>query len=291
MRTVLLALALLASAPSFALDIPKGSAGDARVKVVDYDEGDVVAIYAFEGVATHIVFGQGEEVQAIASGFSGGWEAVNRGNHLYLKPKSLEAKAEDGTAGVLKPVPGRWDTNLAVTTNKRVYSFQLFLVGPRSPNAKLPADDRVAFRVTFRYPDEVRAAELAKREQDVAARRLANPPMPRNADYTLKASRKARSIMPSAVYDDGRFTYFAFPANQDMPAVYLIDAAGERSLVNTHVEDGALVVQRVAPRLALQLGKLEVLVTNNAYDAVGSSVESGTTAPNVRRTIEQGAVQ
>ncbi|WP_396614780.1 hypothetical protein ACHZ97_09685 [Lysobacter soli] len=49
--------------------------------------------------------------------------------------------------------------------------------------------------MTFRYPDEVRAADLAKREQDVAARRLANPPMPRNADYILKASRKARSIM------------------------------------------------------------------------------------------------
>ncbi|WP_396614779.1 TrbG/VirB9 family P-type conjugative transfer protein [Lysobacter soli] len=87
MRALLLALAMFASAPSFALDIPRGSAGDARVKVVDYDEGDVVAIYAFEGVATHIVFGQGEEVQAIASGFSGGWEAVNRGNHLYLKPQ------------------------------------------------------------------------------------------------------------------------------------------------------------------------------------------------------------
>ena len=37
---------LLAASPALALDTPNGTGADARVKYVDYNENDVVAVYA-----------------------------------------------------------------------------------------------------------------------------------------------------------------------------------------------------------------------------------------------------
>lgn len=286
MKFLVLTVALFTASPAWALDVPHGSPGDARVKVVNYDEGNVVAVYSYEGMATHIVFAPGEEVQAAASGFSGGWEVVSRGNNLYLKPKSLAAKAEDGTDGVLRPVPGRWDTNLAVTTNRRAYSFQLFLVPPRSAVSKQAPDDRVAFRLTFRYPDEARAAALARQEEGLTQRRLATAPAIRNSNYQVKANRKSRSIAPTSIFDDGRFTHFSFPANQDLPTVYVVDASGQETLVNTHVENSQVVAQRTSPRFSLRLGKLQVDVINKAFDPSGAQTANGTTSPNVQRVVQ-----
>ena len=90
MRLAIALAMMLACAPAAALDTPSGTSADARVKYVNYNESDVVAVYAYQGVATHIMFAPGEEVLDIASGFSAGWEFKNRRNNLYLKPKSLE---------------------------------------------------------------------------------------------------------------------------------------------------------------------------------------------------------
>lgn len=282
---LLLALALcLVTFTAAAIETPQGTSADARVKYVDYNVNDVVAVYAYQGVATHIVFAPGEEILDIASGFSAGWEALNRRNNIYLKPKSID----QGEVGVLAPVPGRWDTNLVVTTNRRIYSFQLFLIGPRSSSAKLKNDPRMAFRITFRYPKEARAADKAAQEKLFAARRMANPPIPRNSDYSMQIGKRSKAIAPTAAFDDGRFTYLKFPNNREFPAVFLVAADGSESLVNTHVEDDLLVIQRVAPELVLRLGDQVVSVFNESYDIDGVAPVMGTTVNGVRRVIEQG---
>ena len=275
---------MLAASPALALDTPNGTGADARVKYVDYNENDVVAVYAYQGVATHIQFASGEEVLDIASGFSDGWQVINRRNNLYLKPKSLD----QGDAGTLTPVPGRWDTNLVVTTNRRVYSFQLFLIGPRSAGAKLAYDPRMAFRITFRYPGDERAAALVAEDERLIARRAATPPVQRNTQYTMQVGKRSDGIVPTLAFDDGRFTYLRFPNNREVPAVFLVAADKSESLVNTHVENDLVVIQRVAPELVLRLGKQVVSVFNEAYDMDGVAPVEGTTVDGVRRDITEG---
>jgi P-type conjugative transfer protein VirB9 len=290
MKSLLALVLCLCSFAACALDVPTGAMADARVKTVVYNENDVVAIYAYPGVATHVMFAPGEEVLDMASGFSAGWEFSNRRNNLYLKPKSLDA-AETGGAVGISPKPGRWDTNLIVTTNLRVYSFQLFLIGPRVPDAKLPQDSRMAFRVKFVYPLDDAAKAAAQANARIAQTRLDLKPVIRNAKYTMQVGRRSAAIAPTAAYDDGRFTYLKFPNNREIPAVFLVAQDGTESLVNVHVDNDLVVVQRVAPRLSLRLGKQIVAVFNEAYDIDGVPTSDGTTVNGVRRVIIQGSQQ
>ncbi len=267
-----------------ALEMPKGANADRRVKTVVYNEEDVVAIYAYPGVATHGMFSLSEEVLDIASGFSAGWQLSHRRNNLYLKPKSLDA-SQTGSPDGLSPVPGRWDTNLIVTTNRRVYSFQLVLIGPRVANAKLPQDDRMAFRIKFTYPMDDAALLTQKTDAFTVKNRLAKPAQVKNTRYTMQVGKNSSAIAPQSAYDDGRFTYLRFPNNREIPAIFLVDENHTESLVNAHLENDQVVIQRVAPRLTLRLGRQVVAVFNEAYDIDGVAPADGTAVDGVQRVV------
>ena len=48
--------------------------------------------------------------------------------------------------------------------------------------------------------------------------------------------------MPTLVFDDGRFTYFRFPGNRPVPAVFAVLADDSETVVNTRMQDDLLVV-------------------------------------------------
>lgn len=312
MKRVLLALVLcLGSGRALALDQPAGSDRDGRIKVVDYNERDVVAVDVSLSNATQISFGPTEEVLDIASGFSLGWEIVNRRNHIYLKAKSI--KGPDGL--VVYPCAGKWDTNLMVTTTAHSYAFQLIAHVDRV-DKRLGYDPTVAFRVQFRYPaEEVKKAQKAEAAQ-AAKKALDRRAPPRNWNYSMQVGPASESVAPTAAYDDGRFTYLRFPVHREMPSVYLVDAAGNESLVNTHIdpsEPDVVVIQRVAPQFVLRLGDEVVAVFNEGFDPNGRTIrqsslqlsdgtkgtyneisepspaasapETGSAIPGVRRTV------
>ena len=57
----------------------------------------------------------------------------------------------------MPPEAGKWDTNLMVTTNLRMYDIDLHLL-PGNNSGKAPLN-RVAYRVEYKYPaDELAAA-------------------------------------------------------------------------------------------------------------------------------------
>lgn len=275
----LLLAVMLAPAPAFATDEPVQASSDSRIRVVDYDVNDVVAIYAKRGMATHIVFAEGEKILDIASGFGDGWEFKDRRNNLYLKAKSADATGE--TQAVISPVPGKWDTNILVTTNRRVYTFQLTLVGS--------GDKRAAFRVTFRYPADEAAARQARAEAQLAETRLEARKAVRNTSYTMQIGRKSDAIAPTSAYDDGTFTYLTFPNNREIPAAFLVaqDKDKTETLVNSHFANDVLVIHRVAPQFVLRLGKQVVAVFNEAYDPDGVAPVAGSTVDGIERVIRQ----
>lgn len=283
-RLAIAVMIALASSAATALDLPRGSTFDSRIQHVDYNEQDVVEVNGYPGIATQIMFSEGEEVLDIASGFSQGWEFANRRNFLYLKPKSV--KLTDNT--IMEPESGKWDTNLIVTTNRRVYAFHLVLHKARE-DKKLAYNPKVAFRVAFRYPADEAAKAKAAADKQAAQARLDNQPAPRNWSYSMQVGEKSDGIAPTMAYDDGRFTYLRFPGNREFPAVFLVADDKSESLVNTHIDPktpDVLVVHRVSRELVLRLGNAVVGVYNDAFDSLGLPPQGGTTVPGVKRTVK-----
>jgi len=281
---LLLTFVLALSGEATASDIPRGSKYDNRIQHVTYNAGDVVVIRALPGLGARIVFSPGETILDIASGFTQGWEFADRRNILYVKPKSI--KADDGQAS-MSPVAGKWDTNLMVTTNVRMYDFDLCLL-PGSTRGRPSQNQRIAYRVEFRYPDSDAAKARLAADKKATERKLAVKQAPRNWNYSMQIGEKSRGIAPTMAYDDGRFTYLRFPNNRDFPAVFIVAADKTESIVNTHVEKDVLVVQRVSPELVLRLGSAVVGIYNDRFDMDGLPPTNGTTVPGVKRTIITG---
>jgi type IV secretion system protein VirB9 len=87
------------------------------------------------------------------------------------------------------------------------------------------------------------------------------------------------------VFDDGRFTYFRFPNNREVPAVFQVLADDSEALVNTRMEGDLLVVDRVGRRLVLRAGAAVVGVSNDAFDIDGAPPGAGTTVSGVARVL------
>lgn len=280
-------LALSAATAAHAADLPVGSRYDGRIQYVNYNAGDVVIVRALPGLGARIVFGADEEILDVASGFTQGWEFSDRRNILYVKPKSIKTGSGQ-EAIVMAPEAGKWDTNLMVTTSRRTYDFDLKLLPGGGNSGKAPQDQRVAYRIEFKYPEDEAAARARAVDKAKAQAKLDEKPAPRNWAYSMQVGNASDVIAPTMAYDDGRFTYLKFPNNRDFPAVFIVAPDKSESLVNTHVDKDVLVVHRVARELVLRLGNAVVGVYNDKYDVDGLPPTDGTTVPGVKRVIVGG---
>ena len=115
--------------------------------------------------------------------------------------------------------------------------------------------------VRFTYPAEPKSAAKIAATQGPAP---IPPPERRNTAYSYTGSRAS---LPSAVFDDGQFTYFRWPENTSTPALFLRAADGSESLVNYSVRDGYQIVQQTSPRFVLRDGKDVTLIINDGWRA------------------------
>lgn len=285
MKPLVLALALsLSVGAAHAADLPQGSKFDNRIQYVNYNPGDVVVVRAVAGLGARVVFAPGETILDVASGFTQGWEFSDRRNILYIKPKSL--KGEQGMPP-MAPEAGKWDTNLMVTTNLRLYDIDLQLM-PGANSGKAPVN-LAAYRVEYRYPAEELAAAKALEEKDRVQAKLDVKAEPKNWNYSMQIGNASENITPTMAYDDGRFTYLKFPNNRDFPAAFLVAADKSESLVNSHIDPAipdTLVLQRVSKEIVLRLGNAVVAVYNDSFDPDGVPASEGTTVPGVKRVLK-----
>ena len=121
--------------------------------------------------------------------------------------------------------------------------------------------------------------------QAIVAERLKAKPEIRNTQYSLAEGAGSTDIVPTLVFDDGRFTYMRFAGNREVPAVFQVLGDGSETVVNTRMEDDLLIVDRVSRRLTLRAGSAVVGVWNEAFDPDGVPPQDGTTAPGVVRTV------
>ena len=93
----------------------------------------------------------------------------------------------------------------------------------------------------------------------------------------LGGNQGAPSLLPSKVYDDGKFVYLAWPASAEMPAILVRDVKGAEGPVNYAVRDGLIVVDGVPAALILRSGRN---VASLEHQGVPKAIESAAPAAN-----------
>jgi type IV secretion system protein VirB9 len=183
---------------------------------------------------------------------------------------------------VAKPTACNLTTNLAITTDRRIYQVTLDARPCRSEEGENPHEPFTRL-LRFYYPDELvrtwASAEEARRAAaDAAARAaaaeaLAVTPLgargqgreAQDAGLPLAALhfgyRWTRSgkypWTPAAVFDDQVHTYIRLPGSgvgQEAPVLFLIDRHGAAALLNYTIRGQYYVTDRVFERAALVLG-------------------------------------
>lgn len=167
---------------------------------------------------------------------------------------------------VIKPQELGLDTNLVLTTNRRVYYIRLVA----------RATDYMP-RVAFSYPDDDRRAweehmAKQKRQESLKVGTLNTSLDNLNFSYSI-ASEKGNTehMLPQRVFDDGQKTYIHLPpgaAHRETPALMIVGQGGTMDMVNYRVQGDTYVVDRLFDKavLVLDVGSKQrrVTITSNA---------------------------
>jgi len=279
-----------------AAELPAPGSLDQRVRYVTYKQDDVTIIHVSRGVITRIVLGEDEKIIIAATGFQGD----------CAKPEAEWCiRADVGTNHVwVKPKDHATHNNLEIRTDKRDYSLEFqVLADHKLPRSRKPSEgqgpEEAMYRVIFRHPlplpnpQTVMAinasldhSKQVREDQQTLAERLASfTPEPKNWAYSMEVVSGSDEIAPALVFDDGRFTYFSFPPNRDIPAIFYLSPVGEETRLNVHMEKEFAVVERMGRRFVLRLGQAVVGVWNDAYERDGVPPANGVTVSGVSRLL------
>jgi type IV secretion system protein VirB9 len=247
--------------------IPQPSPTDRRVRLVAYQDDQVVLLRGHYGYQIMLELDADEQIENVAIGDSLAWQVTpnSRADTLFLKPLEPDA-----------------DTNMVVVTTRRRYAFEL----TAAPGFGAQDAD-IFYRVRFEYPRT--AAEEAA---DAAA---ASPLVATNVSYVAAGSE---ATMPAQVFDDGRNTYFQFPPDASLPAIFARDGAGTETLVNFTMRGPVVVIQQLAPSFVLRNGADETVVRNDGWvppmaraNAQGQPSGSPVAAPQIEPAPRRGLWQ
>ena len=246
-KTVFAALLVSAGFGStHALAVETGFAGysDARIKTYAFDPAQVYRIVAHFGFVTTIQFAKGEKVESVQLGDHVSWQVdrLKRGDMLSVVP------IENG---------GSY-TNMLVTTNRRVYSFEM--TARHAPHVDDPS---LTYLYRFNYPMTVEEyAQSRNRASSIDDVAILNDGSELNTAYRASGPKR---LKPVRMFDDGAKTYVAFAKDAPRPAAFAVAPDRSESVVNTStLPDGTLVIHSVNPRFTLRGADGVVCIYNDA---------------------------
>ncbi len=285
--TALLFTLISAAADVRAADAVEPQLGDPRLREVIYDPQAVITVPVRRGVVTHIQLDADESITEVAAGLGGDCSKPESAWCVVAQPggRSLFVKARSSASA---------PNNLAVLTTRRMHAFEFVVLNPgdtRSPvyrlAVKVPAPvPKTPFTETKSALPPLPAMPWLPAPEAVVLSRLQAKPVVRNTNYSLAEGEHSQDIVPTLVFDDGRFTYLRFPGQRDVPAAFQVLGDGSEALVNTRMEDDLLVIDRVARRFVLRAGSAVVGVWNEAFDLDSQTSAGGTTVPGVTRALK-----
>lgn len=240
--------------------VPMRGSADSRIRTVLYSPDEVIRLYGFVGYHLDLEFASEEVFGGLSAGDP---EAVTYSAHenvLTLRPKAASSQM-----------------NLTVSTSKRRYYFEYTIAA--HPTSRFA--DEVMYAVRFMYPANPILKESLTPEQRVARDlNLAQRKRSRNVDYWFCGDA---TIKPVAASDDGVHTRLTFAAKAELPAIFVSNDDGSESLLNFNMDEGDVVIHRVAARFIVRRGRLTGCIVNKHFVGGGERLDSGTIAPDVTR--------
>jgi len=220
---------------------------DPRVRTEVYDARKVYTVYTGIGIASLIQF-EGDESLVLSPssvlgiGDADAWNLGVRGNNIVLKPATRMPK-----------------TNVVVVTNKRTYSFDLLPADKESPPT---------YVIRFSYPDTLAAvneAEQGRLRLTMDARALRRVI---NTNYTWKGHVSESALVPTAAWDDGRFTRLTYDHAGELPVFFKVLPDGSEALLNYNVdqrEKGTIILHEVIRMARVRLNEQVIEIYNRRY--------------------------
>jgi type IV secretion system protein VirB9 len=257
---VAVAAALCLTITARAEVLPTQGHVDERIRTTVYSADQVYRLYGYVGYHLDLEFEADETFAALSGGDLDGLTYSAHANVLTLRPKVAAT-----------------EMNLAVTTNKRRYYFE-YSVSARRPSS---STDPVMYAVRFSYPKPPPTGDgLTEEERLKLQLEKARDARPRNTDYWFCGDK---SIRPTAAFDDGVQTRLSFAARSELPVLFVRNDDGSESLLNFSIDQGDVLIHRVAARFIVRRGRLAGCIVNKGFVGSGDRLKSGTIAPDVTR--------
>lgn len=223
------------------------------VQEYEYRDEQIYQIRAGLGITTQVELSPNEKILDYSTGFSSGWDLSRRENVFYLKPKNVDV-----------------DTNMVIRTEAHSYILELRVVATDWKRLEQAKQAGVQYKVVFTYPKDTSFAATETAQPEDASQLSTGILKDRQYyfDYSFATRTKKSWLVPSRVYDDGKFTYInmdltRFPTG-NFPAVFGREREhGEDFLVNTTVEGNTLVVHGTYPYLVVRHGSNVVGLRRN----------------------------
>jgi type IV secretion system protein VirB9 len=237
-----------------AAHVPLGSA-PAGVHAYEYRPDRIYTIRAGLGITTQIELNPNEKILDYSTGFSSGWDLTRRDNVFYVKPKNVDV-----------------DTNMMIRTATHSYILELKVVATDWKTLDQARRAGVQYKVSFTYAADTRFEAEVKKVEDVPE---LDTSLVKGRDYHFdydysKSRKTVPWLVPTNVYDDGRFTYIKMPdlrhfPTGNFPTVYMREKGrGGDSVVNTTVEGNTIVVHGTYPYLVIRHDRNVVGLRRNA---------------------------
>lgn len=236
-----------------------GYGADSRLRSAVYEVDRVYALRGYVGYQIDLEFEAGEAFVGIGAGDLQAIGYAAQDNHLFIKPKAVRVR-----------------TNLTVLTTRRSYHFDYEVVSAAPPDG-LAAE--LVFVLRFNYPSKPTKTIDSRGEDLVAADldRAAEAQAP-NRNYWYCGSP---TLQPLSAFDDGVRTHLRFDPRRELPAVFIRNDDRSESLINFNVEQGEVIIHRVAERLVVRRGALQGCIVNRGFAATGHDLRSGTVTPRL----------
>lgn len=233
--SAILALYLVAPPSALAEQRPRPLPADGRIKQFVYNENTVYRLDMHTNFISTVQFGKSEVVESIQVGDSASWQIIRlkRGDVISIKPLNNDAI-----------------TNMTVYTDRRVYSFELR--AHRGSNGHRANHN---FRTTFQYP-----TGIVSEYSGSSSRRG------RNFDYHLAGNAP---FAPYEVFDNGKQTFFTFPEEGPLPAVFRVGKGGKEYLINSRTSGRQIIVDGISKQWTIRIGAEALCVAN------GSKIKKG----------------
>lgn len=234
---------------------PAAQVAGPGMRVFDWSPGRVFEVRAAPLRVTTLTLGPGEDLVSKAAGDTVRWQIG-------------EAASGEGAARrthvLLKPLQRGLETNLVLTTSRRVYFINLKSVGAESFNPSVTWD-----AAALSAGDPVTGEGQAPGR---APDRVVEPQGPIDVRYRIEPRGRRARWIPASVFNDGQRTFIIFDRDlhiDEAPALFVIAPDGDAQMVSYRQSGAMFIVDRVFEHGELRLGDRRPQVVRIRWTGAG----------------------